>query len=132
MAISYSNGRVAPVLDVSERFVLIKLNGNDELERKEIQVLAKNLQEKVEKLAELKLNLLICGAVSAELQDAIVKKGIMLMCFCCGDLESFIHAFLEGSLNRDDFLMPGCCRKRYRQRYGYCHNPRKNTKKGGI
>jgi len=64
---------------------------------------------KVNRLTDLGVNVLICGAVSRPLADMIVARGIKLVPFVAGETDRVVEAYLAGNLPNTAFAMPGCC-----------------------
>lgn len=118
-AISHSNGRIAPVFDVSENLFLIDVSDSGKKERKSIIITGKEPFERAKELSEFGVSVLICGAISSVQETAVRSASIEVLGFVCGEVESVISAFIEGSLTNDGpFMMPGCCQKRHR--HGRC------------
>lgn len=118
-AISYSNGRIAPVFDVSENLFLIDISDSWEKERTSIVIAGQEPFERAKELSGLGVSVLICGAISGIQETAVRNAGIEVLGFVCGEVESVISAFAEGRLtNNGPFMMPGCCQKRHR--HGRC------------
>jgi len=120
-AISHSNGRIAPVFDVSENLFLIDMSDSGKKERKSIVITGKEPFERARELSTLGVSVLICGAISGVQETAVRSAGIEVLGFVCGEVESVISAFIEGSLTTDGpFMMPGCCGRRRMHRHGRC------------
>ena len=113
IAVPNCQGRVSPVFDVAARLLLVRLKGEAELERKEIVLLEKRTDGMVRDLKELGIKVLICGGISQALQVALEHLGIHVMSQVCGEVEAVITAYRTGTLNNRDFLMPGCCGRRW-------------------
>ena len=67
------------------------------------------------RLAELGVDMLICGAVSESLESLMIDSGIQVEARICGDLEAVLMAFRQGTLEEDRFTMPGCRDRRKRR-----------------
>ena len=100
---------MSPVFDVAARLVLVRLKGRAELERKDVALIEKQPGGVVRSLGELGIKVLICGAISQGLQRALEQAGLRVVPRICGELESVISAFREGTLGQPEFMMPGCC-----------------------
>jgi len=119
-AVSYCNGRIAPVFDVSENILLLESDGVLEKGRAFATLAGKTAFERAEELSKLGVSVLLCGAVSREQEAALRNAGIDVRGFVCGELESVISAFLAGRLDDPGLIMPGCCGKRRGHRRGRC------------
>ncbi|MGC9329716.1 MAG: NifB/NifX family molybdenum-iron cluster-binding protein, partial [Candidatus Hinthialibacter sp.] len=81
-------------------------------------------------LQKLKIEILICGAISRPLEELIHAKNIKVISYLCGDVEEVLQAFLKNQLPQDQFLMPGCCgRRRFRFRR---RGPHRRTKGASV
>jgi predicted Fe-Mo cluster-binding NifX family protein len=70
-------------------------------------------------LAELRVDVLVCGAISGPLHALIEAYGIEVIPFVAGDLQKVIQAWIASDLDRSLFAMPGCgLRRRHRHRRG--------------
>jgi predicted Fe-Mo cluster-binding NifX family protein len=112
IAVPNCQGRVSPVFDVAARLVLVSLKGEAELERKDVVLFEKQPGGVVRSLGELGIQVLICGAISQGLQRALEQAGLRVVPRICGEIESVIAAFREGTLGQPEFMMPGCCGRR--------------------
>ena len=102
------NGRLSPVFDVAERFVVVDVVNHTVLHRSEHRF---PNPRRVAHLWTLGVNVVICGAVSHELQAALSQAGIGGISEICGPTDSVIDAFLDGTLGEGPFLSPchpGC------------------------
>jgi predicted Fe-Mo cluster-binding NifX family protein len=113
-AFSVWDNRIAPVFDVSRQILLVETKaGRIISERRE--ALADTIPEqKAACLAELGVDILVCGAVSRPLQEMIAAYDIRVIPFLAGDMREVIDAWLAGRGKIDLFAMPGCCKRKRR------------------
>lgn len=104
-------GRVSPVFDVAEQVLLVDFDEEDGNRQRE-GFGGKSPHERARRLAELGVNVLVCGAISWPLEALLAKSGIEVIPLVCGEVEEVVRAFGEGTLEDERFAMPGCCRKR--------------------
>ena len=97
------NGRLSPVFDVAERFVVVDVVNGTVLHRSEHRF---PNPRRVAHLWTLGVNVVICGAVSQELQTALSQAGIGVISEICGPTDSVIDAFVNGTLGEGPFLSP--------------------------
>ncbi len=107
-AFSSWNSRIAPVFDVAGRICLVETEAGRILSETTEILPAEESVEKVRQLTRLRVNTLVCGAISRFLHDLVRSSGITVVPFVAGDLQEVIHAWIEGRLG-DSFAMPGCC-----------------------
>jgi predicted Fe-Mo cluster-binding NifX family protein len=73
-------------------------------------------------LAGLGVQVLVCGALSAPLQQAMAARGIDVCPFIAGSRDRIVRAWLAGTLGGDAYRMPGCGRRVRARRRG-CRRP---------
>lgn len=112
IAIPTFQGRVSPAFDFASRLTLIRLRGRTELERREVTVVETYPGAIARSLGELRLDLLICGAISRMLEQLLRAEGLRIVSQVCGDINDVLRAFLEDRLNSEEFCLPGCHRRR--------------------
>jgi predicted Fe-Mo cluster-binding NifX family protein len=113
IAVPNCQGRVSPVFDVAARLVLVRLKGEAELERKEAVLFEKQPDGIVRSLVDLGVEVLVCGAISARLAAGLARAGIWVVSHICGPVEAVVAAYRTGTLNSSEFIMPGCCGRRW-------------------
>ena len=113
------NSRIAPVFDVTRRLHLIQREGTQIVKESEVQIRGESAAQIALSLVELKVNVLICGAISQPLQAMVTAYGHAVIPFVAGALREVIDAWLQGTLlRRSTFAMPGCGWGN--RRHGHC------------
>ncbi|NMC20047.1 MAG: hypothetical protein GYA33_06450 [Thermogutta sp.] len=119
LAIPDWQGRVSPVFDVAEQVLLIDLDREDHGRRWEghgrrrmesLKTTAPH--ERAQRLAELGIDVLVCGAISWPLEALLTANGIRVIPLICGEVGEVVRAFCDGALEKERFAMPGCRRKK--------------------
>ena len=107
------NGRVSPVLDTSER-LLVLFSGADasQAELREESLPEGPLGRRVSAIAALELDLLVCGALSREMADLLADAGVTCRAWVSGPTDEVLRAVLARKLDDPRFDMPGRCRRR--------------------
>ena len=100
-------GRLSPLLDVAERFLLVQATAGREVSRRELSLEPADLVGRARDLAGLGAELVICGAVSWPLEELLGLLGVGVVPNTCGPAEEVLAAFLRGEL-AERFLLPGC------------------------
>lgn len=108
------NGRVSPVLDTAERVVVVDTEAEDGEIRQEVALEPRRLPLRAARIAELGLDLLVCGAVSRPLAEMLAAAGVRLEAWVAGEVEEVLGALTTGQLDRPRYRMPGCCEGRGR------------------
>lgn len=107
IALSFWRGRIAPVLDVSRKAALIDLEAGRVADRREVILHCSGLNGYVRQLQRLDIELVVCGAISRELEKSLRLAGIKVIGFVCGDIEAIIDALIQDRIGEACFRMPG-------------------------
>ena len=111
--IPISRGRISPLLDVARRFLLVNVQEDKEIERREVSIGEMGFVPRSRRIAQLDTDVLICGAVSRPLEEALASEAVRVIPNSCGPVEEVLEAFRLGELTDRAFLMPGCSRQRH-------------------
>jgi len=114
VAVPNWQGRVSPVFDVAEHIVLVYLDNNEDGSRRTENLGSTSPHERARRLAELGVNVLVCGAISWPLEALLAANGVRVIPLVCGEVKDIVQALRDGTLDSERFAMPGCCRKRRR------------------
>ena len=118
VAIPISDGRISPVFDAARRLVLVDVESGREFRRTAKVLEEPELAPRARRVAELGVDVLICGAISRPLEAMLLSAGVEVVPQTCGEAEDVLRAFMSGRLTEQAFLMPGCCGGRRRFRGG--------------
>jgi predicted Fe-Mo cluster-binding NifX family protein len=111
LAVPIWDGRVSPVLDVARRVLLVEVIGGEATFQRE-HVL--DHPDPVSALAELGVDVLVCGALSHELEERLLATGIEVVAEVRGEVQEVVRAYLDGAPMRRGLAMPGCHTRRRR------------------
>jgi predicted Fe-Mo cluster-binding NifX family protein len=120
VAIAHWQGRIAPVFDVAGNLLLVDVEAGIIQGRHSVSFKGESFRERVRKLAESGVDVLICGAISWPLEAALRTARIKVFHETCGEVESVLESFIRGRLPEQAFLKPGshgrtqAARRRYR------------------
>lgn len=109
------------MLDVARRLVLVDLTGIDAQSPREVELRCTELAARVRAIQSLEIDVLICGALSQPLQNALLAAGVEVCAHHCGAVADVIAAYTARQLDAQAFRMPGCrtphcpCRRRRRR-----------------
>ena len=109
LAIPTWQGRVSPVFDSAQRLLIVDAADGSETGRSEEGLGSGLLPQRVARLKELGVDVLVCGAISRPLAGMIAASGIVLVPFISGECDEVLAAYLRGEIPSPQFLMPGCC-----------------------
>jgi len=108
VAIPVWNERGSPVFDAATRLVLVDFENGTEQSRREAIIKESFLAQRAQRLVELGVNILICGAISRQLAAMLAASGIRVIPWTAGPVEEVLVAYLKGRLPDPRWLMPGC------------------------
>jgi predicted Fe-Mo cluster-binding NifX family protein len=107
-AFSIWDNHIAPVFDTAEQIRFIDVKSGKAGQWSQI-VLPKDLPlQKILRLVEIKVDILLCGAISREMHRLMDLYGINVIPFVTGSLEEIFDAFISGNTDWSAFAMPGC------------------------
>jgi predicted Fe-Mo cluster-binding NifX family protein len=66
------------------------------------------LGARARQVANLGVEVLICGAISMPLEAMLVSAGVRVLPHTCGPVEEVLRAFASGRLPDEAYSMPGC------------------------
>ncbi len=112
------------MFDVAKQLLVVVVEGGVEVSREDQGLDEMDLPRRAGRVAELGVDVLICGAISAPLECMLVSAGVRVVGHVCGPVKEVLEAFVTGQLTDTAFLMPGCCGRqrgaRRRHRGGRC------------
>lgn len=111
------DNRIAPVFDTARFLHVIEAESGRVLDERSETLSEEAPLQRVLRMVDLGIKTLVCGAISRPFQELVSSYGIKVMPFVAGELREVIDAWLSGTLERDIFIMPGCC-GRLRRRHG--------------
>jgi hypothetical protein len=108
IAIPVCQERVSPVLDAAARLLLVMRRRGKEAGRKEVVLPPLPTEALARGVAGLRVDVLLCAALSEPLWRALERLGVRVRPHLCGEIDAILRAFDCGQLCRDEFRMPGC------------------------
>ena len=124
-AFSIWNQRIAPVFDTAHEIHLVDYAAGRVEVMSTYKLADTDLTQKINWLLQQGVNTLVCGAVSRLLQEKLIAAGIKVVPFVAGDMHRVMEAYLDGSLKKAVFKMPGCCARRRKNCAGRCNTQSK-------
>lgn len=113
LAVPLWSGRVSPVFDVAKKLLIVEVIGGEATFTEEHTVQGR---DRVSTLSQLGVTVLLCAAVSQELEERLLAAGVELVMEIRGEVDDVIRAYLDGSLAQRRFSMPGCHSRQRRAR----------------
>ncbi len=108
VAIPTCQERISPVLDTATRLLVVSRKHGREVQRREIVLSLLPPDALASSVAELRVDVLLCAALSETLERALTKHGVRVRPHLCGEVEAVLRAFCCRRLADEEFRMPGC------------------------
>jgi len=108
IAIPIWEGRVSPVFDVAQRLALTTIEAGTVVNTAEMALPSQDVPARVKLLAERKVDVLLCGAISGCVLRMLEESSIHVVPHVCGPVEQVLDAFLKNRLAERGLVMPGC------------------------
>jgi len=133
LAMPVCDNCVSTVLDFSDCLLVVDFESGAIENRYRVDFEGNTIMERVARLKELNIQVLLCGAVSRPLERMIRASGIDIIPFLKGKADDVLTAYFSGHLLEPGFMLPGCRRGSGfgrgmgRRRWGYSYV---NNRKG--
>ena len=122
-AVPIWNDRVSPVFDTARRLVLVDIRQGKEQERQVVEIEADSFPaRRARRLVELRVNVLVCGAISRPLAELVTMAGVMIVPWVTGQVDDVLRAYMAGRLGDSRWRMPGCRRNQTEPGAGGAHH----------
>ena len=107
IAVPVTGGRVSAAFDFARHLLLVEYEDGREMKRDRLTLGEQVPLNRARRLANLGVEVLICGAISRSLSEHLDSAGIDVMPFVSGMVEEVLLAFTTGEWKSAVFLMPG-------------------------
>jgi len=116
IAIPLFGTRISPRLDCAKKILLIHAEEKDRqvVSFEETDFQAGIAGENIEFYLSNEIAVIICGGISIEMQDLLIKHKIKVISWVTGEADKALDLFLEGKLVSGAMLCPGMRVKRWR------------------
>jgi hypothetical protein len=131
IAVTVWGDRISPVLDVSNRALLLTVQDGGTSDYVEL-ALPDGGSAKFSVLAGRGVRTILCGAVSGALAEQAAAFGLQLIAFLAGEVEQVVAAYVAGQLPQPSLAMPGCRGWRRGRRSGRCRSGFPTTGLEGV
>ena len=116
LAVPIWEDKVSPVFDTALNLLIVEIKDRKEASRFVTQLNEKDLSQRCSRIRKMEIDSLICGAISRPFASMLMALGIQIVPWITGHTEDVLEAYLQGTLFRPSFLMPGCKKNRLRQK----------------
>ena len=107
VAVSVFRGCVSPVFDWARILLVVEREGGRETSRRETELGSMAPAFRGRRLAELGVETLLCGGISAPVAALVESQGVRVMAGLVGAADAVLDAFFAGRLPDPAFAMPG-------------------------
>jgi predicted Fe-Mo cluster-binding NifX family protein len=112
VAITFWDGRLATVADFCQRLRLVEIVEDKIVAQREVDAPGKDASRWCARLAADGVSTLLCGAITRHLGQQLATAGITVVDGCSGSADGVLAAWLAGTVERPQWRMPGCHRRR--------------------
>ncbi len=113
VAIPLFGSRVSPRFDCAQRILLVTVEDNEVVEKKEVWAGRWNPLQIVTRLTEVGTNTVICGGISNFSVRMLASNGIRVVSWITGEAEEAIKLFLKRQLKPGVIMGPGGRRQQW-------------------
>jgi len=114
MALTVWENRISPMFDAAHMLLVVEIENTKIINRCYVQFYPEFPSRLAAMLAEMDVEIFICGAISEMPANILEANGIKLIPFITGDAHEVIDAYVKNIPFIPAFLMPGCSHKRHR------------------
>ncbi len=115
VAVPVHQERISPLMDVAKKFAIFELEDGEIRQKLLIDIHADVEPYRVEKLKEIGVTLIICGAASGFISNLIVERGIRLISWASGPVDEVIERYINNEIISCCAGAPGLGRRRRRR-----------------
>jgi len=124
IAIPEWNGRISPVYDEARYFRIFEVEAGRIISEKGLSFKNEEIYMRMEEFLRLRVDTIICGAISHYQQSLAEMNGIRIISFIAGEVDEVLSEWISGNWQKSSYYMPGCRRRKrmnergHRQRCG--------------
>ncbi len=108
VALTVWENRISPLFDCARTLLIVDITDETAAGRYFEPFHYESPSSRAAQLSDLKVQVLICGAVSDLFANMIEAYGIRMISFVAGAVDEVIDAYLTGAISSSKFQMPGC------------------------
>lgn len=126
IALPVFNDRLSPLLDEARKFIVMTLNDGTISERTVIEINEQSAFIRIERLKEIGVTVLLCGALSDVLARFILDREIQLYSWLNGTIDEVVEQYINGTLPNKCMRYVTKTRTCMRHRRGWKLHQRRN------
>ncbi len=104
IALPVFGDRISPLLDEARKFVVLTVEDDAIIERTVVKINEHSAFIRIERLKEMGVTVIICGAISDALARFIVERELYLYSWLSGTIDEVVEQYMHDS-------MPATCRR---------------------
>lgn len=108
VALTVWENRVSPLFDAACMLLVADVENRVINEKRLEPIRCESPNSRVARLDDLGIDILICGGISNFYANLIESRGIKIVPFAAGPAEEVLMAYINGSIYKKDYRMPGC------------------------
>jgi len=99
--------KISPLFDTCSRLLIVVARGGHELSRHETYLDEVDISRRCQRIQRLKIDVLICGAISRPFSMMLEAAGIKVISGITGAVEDVLEAFFHKKRSLANYVMPG-------------------------
>jgi predicted Fe-Mo cluster-binding NifX family protein len=107
IAIPIHRGRISPLFDAARAAVVVEIANGRVASRLRIVLDGGRAQDRIEAIVRAGADGVVCGAVSDEVLDGLLRCGLLVWPAVAGGVEEVIESLVTTGTLDDRFMMPG-------------------------
>ena len=115
IAVSQYQNNVATAFDFAEEVAVFTAENGKVTGRQNLVLDDQFMPVRAMKLRELRINIVLCGAISNPSAAMLQHQGIEVMCGITGNVETVVQEFLKGNIHLPRYWLPGFSHRRCRK-----------------
>lgn len=121
VALPVFQDRLSPLFDEARKFSVITLEGNSIVEQAIVDISENSAFIRIERLKEMGVTVILCGAISDTLARFIIEREFVLYSWLRGTVSEVLEQYLQGTLPQTcmRYVKRGIAKTCKRQRYGW-------------
>ncbi len=112
IALSIWKEYISTVFDSADQLLVLELDNQVYRNQTVIKLNTMDVLGRANQIKEKQIEVLICGAISRSLENALTSQGIRICAFVRGSVEEVLAAYKNDELDKEIFALPGCHRRR--------------------
>jgi predicted Fe-Mo cluster-binding NifX family protein len=99
--------RISPLFDVARQFLVVEVENKQKQMSRTVSLENGWPSTRVSQMADLGIEVLICGGISRLLADLIHASGVTVISQIKGEPDQVLEGYLRGDIDSPRFAMPG-------------------------